>query len=376
MNKKICIVAPVHIWDDVRIFKKQAVSLTELESDVYLLARATKSFKQNKVHIVPINARYSNRLQRFLSLPKIAIQALNIKADIYHLHNPDTIILAWILILFRKEVIYDTHEDFAVRILARDWIPRCLRPSVAWLISVAEILTARYAGGAIATQEDVVSRLGNKCILVRNAPRVDRELIDYVESLTEEIKPKHEVLRLVYLGAISNSRGLVEMIEALFIINKENNISCRLWLIGSSHNYDLEEARNMSGWRYVDYLPQMEQEKAFAYLASSDVGLVYLNDVADHRKADANKTYEYMTFGIPFIASDFPLWREHLEASGGGLFVTPGSSKLLAKAIIECYHYDEEKKLKIRESGEIFLKNYNWNLEKIKLFELYEKLLF
>lgn len=367
---KVVILAPVHSWDDVRIFKKQAISLAKEKFQVTIIARADSIMQYDNITILPVKAKYTKRLQRFLSLPRIALQALQLNADIYHLHNPDTIPIVWFLRLCRKQVIYDTHEDFSERLLMREWIPKVLRYPAAKFVHFLECMTAKISSATIATQPDLVKKLGDKCTLIGNPPRIDNQLYDLVNTLSKTIVRSNE-LRLVYIGGINKFRGLFEMVEALDILNNIKNIPCRLWLIGPSNLEDINVAKELKGWKYVDYLMAMPQEQAFAYVCKADIGMVYINDIGDHRKADANKIYEYMSFSIPFIASDFPIWRQKLQSINAGLFVPTESSVLLAKTIQKFYEMPLHEKINMGINGKIYTQNYNWEKEYSKLQSIY-----
>lgn len=366
---KITIVAPVHPWDDVRVFKKQAVSLAAAGYKVTLIARASKEMCVGGVNIVPCRGGSSNRFVRFASLLLVAFQSVGIKSDVYHLHNPDTMPLVWILRMLGRKVIYDTHEDFAERILIREWIPSRIRKPVAWLVEHAEKLTAYVSTAAIATQSDVVARLGNKAHLIENPPRVNETLRAEVEERAANIESAC-ALRLVYIGGVSPTRGLFEMVDALPLINI--CVECRLWLIGPAHELDLEYARERVGWRYVDYMPRLPQEEAFAYVMKSDVGLIYINDVGDHAKTDPNKIYEYMTFSKPFIASDFDKWKKKLGSLNAGEFVSPGSAEKLAAAVIALAEMGAEARYAMGYRGFSYAKDNSWEAEYVKLSRIYE----
>lgn len=371
MKKKVCIVAPVHPWNDVRVFKKQAVSLSESGYDVTVIARATSTFTYGDIKIEPAKGTYKTRTQRFLSIPKVALQARKYNADIYHLHNPDTIPIAFLLKLLGKVVIYDTHEDFSERLLARSWIPKKLRRVVAKSVSLAEIYTANLCDASIATQEDIVSRFGEKCILLGNAPRVTKDLLDNVSNLAKSVERNTTgTFRLVYIGGISETRGIYEMIDSLVIVN--NSFDCRLWLIGPITEELLNSITNREGWKFVDFIAQLPQEQALAYVSLSDVGLVYINDIADHRKSDANKIYEYMTFNKPFIASDFPVWRKKLSSARAGYFVESDNTNKLANAICEIHSLPDEERADMGNRGKKYAISHSWEKDFIKLLRLYQ----
>ena len=369
--KKVVIVAPVHRYDDVRVFQKEAITLANSEYQVSLLARSDYSLNQNGVRVYPV-PQASNRLLRFLNLPLILRMALVQNADIYHLHNPDTLPIAIALKLFGKRVIYDTHEDFSQRILIRDWIPKIIRPIIATLVASLEKIVARMVDLSIATQPDVQNRLGKNALLIENAPITKGDLIDKSHSFALTLPKQNEFLRLVYIGSISQKRGLFVMLEALAIANKE--IPCRLWLIGSGLDEELAIAKNHPAWKFVDYQGLLPQWKAFGYVIDSDVGLITILDVGDHAKTSPNKLYEYQVFGIPFIASNFSQWQNCLKDFEAGWFVDPTQPQAIANKIIWFARYPERRR-KMGDRGKAFVATYNWESESLKLLKAYDKIL-
>ena len=369
--KKIVIVAPVHRYNDVRIFQKEAHTLADQGYKVILLARTSQPLLEDGIEVKPV-PEANRRLVRFLKLPLVFRMALKERGDVYHLHNPDTLPIAMALKLCGNRVIYDTHEDFAQRILIRDWIPKLIRPIIASLVATLEAIVARMVDISIATQPDVQTRLGKNALLIENAPITKGHLIDKAYLFTQTIPKQNDFLRLVYIGGISRTRGLFAMLEALAIANQKT--PCRLWLIGSGLEPELEQARNHPAWKFVDYLGLLPQWQAFGYVINSDVGLITLLDVAGYSQINPNKLYEYLVFGVPFIASDFEKWQDHLKGFKAGLFVNPADSPAIASKILWFIEHGDEK-LKMGNRGKAFIESYNWELESIKLIEAYQKIL-
>lgn len=370
--KKVCIVAPIHIWDDVRVFKKQAVSLVNNGYDVTLIARMDKSLdgtKQEGVKLIRSRISDKGKLGRILCIYQVFLQALNLRADIYHLHNPNTIPIALLLKVCSKRIIYDTHENFSQRLLFRNWIPKPLRGPMCQLVSLMEKVTAHLSVASIATQSEVVERLGEKAVLIGNSPRYNSNLIKKVMNLREGIS-KPSDFRLVYLGSINESRGITDIVDSLEEVNKK--ISARLWLIGDIDETYKQKLEELSGWKYVDFLGRLEQESAFAYVAMSDLGLICIHDVGDHSKTDPNKLYEYMSFGVPFVASDFEDWKNKLMPIDAGFFVKPSDSTLLSKAIFQAA--EDANRLKVMgNKGIEYVKSNNWSHEFTKLEKIYSE---
>ena len=372
LNKRsVCVVAPVHVWDDVRVYQKEARTLADAGYQVSVIARTPSPQTINGIKIIPPIGNPKSRLSRFLLLPFVGIQALRQNADIYHLHNPDTLPIVVFLRIFGKKVIYDTHEDFSRRILVRRWIPKMLRRPLAYLVSGFESFVAKIATASIATQKNVVDRLGANTLLLGNPPRVNEDLYARVSKHAQELDGQQCQVRAVYIGRISEPRGLFDMVDALEIVSAAAHI--RLWLIGPADEGDLDLARSRPGWKYVDYVPSVPQEVAYAYVERADVGLVVIRDVADHGATDPNKLYEYMMFGKPFIASAFDEWRSKLADIDAGWFVKPGSAGEIANVLLEI---SENGAIAISKGarGKEITKSYNWETESQKLLELYSEL--
>jgi glycosyltransferase involved in cell wall biosynthesis len=372
MLKRVCVIAPVHLWDDVRVFHKEARTLARAGYRVVVIARAPRPHEFDGIRILPARTVTFSRFLRFLAVPAVFVQALRINADIYHLHNPDTLPIAAGLKMLGRQCIYDTHEDFSRKILARRWLPRPIRPGIARLIAFLESLISRLVDAVIVTQPEVLSRLPRSAVLIGNTPRLDSALFDRVQHLAKTIKNDFSGLRAVYIGSITPERGLFEMVQALETANAA--VSIRLWLIGPCSSADLRAAAKLSGWRYVDYIPPQPQEQAFAYVSRADVGLVVLRDVGDHATIDPNKLYEYMAFGLPFIASNFPRWQERLAGVTAGLYVEAGDAQALAQAEIEMARNPVTRQ-QMGQNGRAFVEEHNWEHESIKLLELYRRIL-
>lgn len=324
------------------------------------------------INIIKCKSLVYPRWKRFLLIHIVLYQALATKADIYHLHNPDTIPMVIILKLLGKQVIYDTHEDFRKRVLIRDWIPNSLRKIVGRTVVFFERIAGVFADATIATQNNVVDRLGRKAYLISNAPIVNRDLISSVCDIACKIDDSFDGLRAIYIGSITVNRGLTDMVKSLELVNKIRAV--RLWLIGKANSEDLIQAEKMPGWQYVDYYNYMPQEKAFAYVSKSDVGLIVLRNVGGHDMTDPNKIYEYMVFGVPFIASKFASWEKKFSSFNAGLFIPSGDYKALATALTTLAESIQLRK-EMGINGKECIANNNWSKEEKKLISVYVNIL-
>lgn len=371
MNRmdKICIIAPVHPYNDVRVFQKEAKSLKKNAYVVQVISNIDSQKVVDGIQVIKAPV-FNNRIQRILLNPIILFQALKTKSDIYHLHNPDTLIIGFVLKAFGKKVIYDTHEDFSKRILMREWIPILLRKTVALVVKTMEKTASKYFDAVIVTQPQMLDKFGGKSHLIENAPILQNDLTDMAYKLSESISEDDKVVRLIYVGGISRLRGVLEIIKVLERLNETH--SFRLWLIGPcSDNLFLEELKRMNGWKYVDYLGFLPQEEAFAHMIKSDIGLVTILDVGDHSTTSPNKLFEYQRFALPFVASNFPKWIQQVADTESGIFVDPLDIDKITQSLITL-GVDPEVRMNMGRNGQLYIFNkFNWDIESEKLIDLY-----
>ena len=374
---KVVILAPVHRYDDIRVFRKEAVSLAAAGYEVVLFARTPDGEPRvdNGVTVLPVN--YGSRLQRFAQLPKLALAALRHDADIYHLHNPDTLPLAAWLWLRDRDVIYDTHEDFREEIMLRRWLPNFIRQPAAVAVAAAESIAGRILAGVIVTQQQLLSRIP-EAVVIGNPPIVDLGLARAALMARENMPTKAE-LTLGYLGGISEDRGLFRMLDLLGAMNEFQPTKLRL--IGYPVNDDaLRAAQDRDEWQWVDYRGELPQDEAHRQLIGVDAGLVLFEDVASHRHIDPNKIYEYMMLGIPFVATDFEDWRQRVDSGSegpAGVFIGPDeSAKAAARTVLDLVK-SKERSLRASEAGvDYVVTQYSWQAAGAPvLYELYERVI-
>lgn len=369
---KVAILAPVHPWDDVRVYQKEACTLAADGYDVTLIAQAQHAAVERGVKIRPA-PKARSRAIRFLKLPLVFVMAMRLNANIYHVHNPDMLPVGFLLKLCGKRVIYDTHEDFSQRLFIRDWIPSCVRSIAARLVAKAETIVSRVADASVATQEAVRKRLGGRAVLIGNPPITRGPLIDEAHARSLDVARGDE-LRLIYVGGIGRVRGLEVMVDAVASLNARGT-ETRLWLIGPGNETEIGASLTRPGGVYVDYLGKLPPAQAFAFMIKADIGLVTILDVGDHSRSSANKLYEYIMFGLPVVASDFSRWRTSLPDSPAIVFVPAGDTASVAGAVREIAAMPNRGKTHIARIQEHLREHYSWEVESVKLLNLYSRLL-
>lgn len=373
---KIVILAPVHIYDDIRVFRKESVTLAEAGNDVVLYARTPdeQPVVRDGVTVTPVKRR--SRPGRFAHLPFLCMQAFREKADVYHLHNPDTLPIGFVLKALRKHVVYDTHEDFRSEILLRQWLPRPLRRAAADAVAGLEAVAGRCFDAVVVTQPQLLNRIP-EAVVIGNPPIIDSAKgLRLAARRAQKLRSDSgEPLVLGYVGGISADRGIFRMLDLLRELQESG--PTRLLLVGPPVNDgSLEVARQRPEWRWVDYRGMRTQEDAFKALEEAHVGLILFEDAASHRFVDPNKIYEYLALALPFVATGFGLWRDRFRGADVGIFLAPGSSAADDAEKVRRFTNDRSHLAAVGRNGVDFVvEKYSWEKNGAPaLLKLYERL--
>lgn len=374
MNQKhIAHLTTVHPPFDVRIFHKQCRSLVKVGYKVTLVAPGSGDEAVDDIQIISVK-RAGTRIGRITgSILQVYRKARQLKADLYHFHDPELISVGLILRALGKRVVYDIHEDVprALFALSRNYIPNSAKQSASWLIEQFENNAARMFSGLIAATPAIGERfraLNPHTEVINNFPISD-ELI-----ASAEVPWEKRSLSVVYAGAISFERGIREMVEAMSRLPKQLDV--RLKLAGSfSPLHTRDSVTRLPGWQQVDELGFINRDQMAGLLGQVCAGLVIFYPDPNHLQAQPNKLFECMSAGIPIIISDFPLWRKIIEQVGCGLLVDPLDSQAVATAIEYLMTHPAEAEAMGSRGKKAVSDKYNWENEQQKLFSFYEKLL-
>lgn len=370
MTLKVCHITTVHPVYDGRIFFKECLSLREAGFEVHLIAPNTSFHVREGIHIHGINIPSLRLLRFLLGNLRVLIKSIDIRAHLYHFHDPELIPSTLLLRLMGKKVIYDVHENLPAQIASKKYLgPLWMRK--IWSISVAftEALAAAFFSGVVTVIPEIASRFPKKkTIVIRNLPRISliEQSVKSTDKLAESCPKK-----LVYAGGLSEIRGIKECIEALEILGDEE---IRLVLIGRwSHENYYQTCRNLKGWKYVTHLGELPINEVYRHLQGAAVGLCLLYPEPNYIISLPVKAFEYMTLGIPMLMSDFPYWRKTFADCA--LFTNPLNPESIASGIHEMLE-DQKKSQEMGIHGKTRVqKELSWEKEGKLLVEFYRRLL-
>lgn len=363
----VCHLTSVHPYKDTRIFIKECQSLVKAGYEVHLVAPDAPDRVLNGVHLHGIKMNSGNRLKRMTKdVYSVYKKAKEIDADIYHFHDPELIPVGLKLKKKGKIVIYDIHEDYSSLILSKFWIPVFLRKIIAFTFKHFEkYASKKFDSLLVATDKikDKFSTINKHTVVVKNYPIIN-------EFLNIETGKEKDIANICYIGEISSSRGIFEILKAI------GRTNTRLLLGGRFSNIDeYKKASAMKEWELILELGYLNREQIKMVLEQSIGGLVVLHPTESYIASLPVKMFEYMSAGLPVIASNFPLWKEIIEGNQCGICVDPYNVDSIAEAINWIIDHSAEAKRMGENGRKAVIERYNWGNEEIKLIQLYRELL-
>jgi glycosyltransferase involved in cell wall biosynthesis len=366
-------LSTVHSRNDTRIFLKQVHTLyARLAKDVSLVVAdgIGDHLEPGEPTIYDLGALPPSRFRRaVMGNFRAFVFFWRTRPLLVHFHDPELIPLGLLLRSRGCLVIYDVHEDVPRQTMSKHWIPFIFRWPVATIIAGMEWLGGKFFNAIVAATPAIAARFPvSKTVLVQNFP-IQSELVLVDPSPYIARPPK-----FAYVGGITDIRGGKEMVQALDHIADLPEVRLEMAGCITPRGFDAE-LRELPGWSKVVHLGIIDRPTVARLLGGARAGLVLFQPKPNHIDAQPNKMFEYMSAGLPVIASDFPLWRAIVAGSECGLLVDPLEPRAIANALRWILAHPTEAVDMGKKGQEAVHRIYNWEREATKLVGLYNNLL-
>jgi glycosyltransferase involved in cell wall biosynthesis len=368
--REITHLTTVHPVFDARIFHKECKSIARAGYHVTLIACHDRDETIEGVRIRALPKAHGRLSRMVWGAWAIYRKAVRQDADLYHFHDPELLPVGLLLRMRGKRVVYDVHEDVSADVAAKHYVPRVFRRPLAWTISTIESLSSRLFSGVVAATASISQRFvqDQHRVVVSNYPMLQ-------EFHTTTAPVWHRRSHAVgYVGVLAGDRCLPELIQAMSLLPEQ--LQATLKLAGNFSPSTLrEELAGAKGWDRTCVMGVLDRPGVTGLLADVRAGLVVLKPTPAYLESAPVKMFEYMAAGIPVIASDFPRFREIVEAAKCGLLVQPDDPAGIAGAIEFILTHPEEAEQMGKRGQEAVVRKYNWASEERKLLNLYRILL-
>ena len=355
---RVLVVTVVHRPDDARILHRQ---IATMRAEGFAVTYAAP---WSVMGVVPPDGLSVRELPRATGRDRLAAMLaakdlLRREAadhDLVLIHDPD-LLLAVRLAGVRRlpTVVWDVHEDTAVALGDRAWVPRPLRGVLAVLVRRLERWAERSMRLLLA-EEGYRARFSRPHPVVRNHPWASQR------PDTADIVPPDVPPRIVYVGRLSAGRGLRTMIGLGRALRGRATVDLAGEVDGDMRE-ELEAAVEDGSVMWRGFVPN---DRVGAVLAGASVGLSLLTDDPNYRSSMPSKIIEYLASGVPVVATPLPTVAALLEDEGGGLLV-PFDDVDATREAVERIIGDVELRAQLASQGVETAARRTWEVEGARL---------
>lgn len=302
-------------------------------------------------------------------------------ADVYHSHDFNTLFLGWYAASKNKaRLIYDSHEYLlGIKKMTKfkNLFDRIFYPLFLFGWKLHEKFLIKKADVVITVNRVIAQALVKKYKIKK----------PYVIMNCEDIKPikTSNILRkkfnisqnkkiILYQGGFAKGRGLFNLIKAMEFL-PDNFI---LVILG---NGDIKEelkklTKELKLNKKIIFVPAVSMEELPSYTTSADLGVLPYEKVSlNNYYCLPNKIFEYMSAGLPVVASNFPELKKIIQQEKIGYVFDETNPQDIADKI-RLIFADRNSYLQMKENTLKTVENkYNWQKEAQKLIKIYEEVL-
>ena len=308
------------------------------------------------------------KFARMLSAPLTMWRALRLRPDALYVLSLD--LLPWAVLarrFTRRVVVYDSNEQYDSYMLIKEYLPQQVRPLLARLTRWAEPRLGRSLDAvttALPPTQEKFEAAGARAVLVRNFPP------EHMAPRGRSEPFSHDVL---FGGSIDEAQ--IPIVAQTAVELRKRGIDAR-WLVAARNYGPVERAALESELerRGVRDAFDLHYNVPFTempdLLASARVALVSYRG-----EGIPQRIFEYIRWGVPFVASDLPSTSQFTDGRGVALLAPEGDPVAYADALARLLT-DDELRREMSERGPVVAReHFSWDAEAKRFVELFDDLL-
>nr|WP_295929728.1 glycosyltransferase [uncultured Dyadobacter sp.] len=368
--KRVLLLSTVHPSLDPRIMHKIAPALQKHYEVICAMPNAKRSGAPDGISLVSL-PHFDRLFWRLLvTHPITLIKCAGLRPHIVHIFVPELLPIAFLFEWLGAHVIYEVQENLYKKFAIKHYNNS---PVFRRLFTVFD-QAARRRFHFIFTDAGYLSeyqKLTRPFAIVRNY--VSIPFVDAVEQAPKA--PENP--EFFYLGVISTERCLDTLLVALAHLKKVFP-GFHMHLFGPLR-LNANQLAALPGYQDVSanltFYGYTDQQFAFRVAGRALAAIALLKPVADYIESYPTKLFEYMALRLPFITSDFPIYKEIAEHSECGFCISPYDPDALYEKLVWFIKNDAQRAA-MGERGRIAAERlYNWKSEETTLLSYYAQIL-
>ncbi|MEW5987751.1 MAG: glycosyltransferase family 4 protein [Chloroflexota bacterium] len=297
--------------------------------------------------------------------------ALAWRADVYHAHNANTLLIAYLAARLRRaRLVYDAHELET----GRNWGSSNVPPPLRRLWALPERLVIGRADAVMTVCDSIADELARlyripRPFVVRNVPEYQGRPV--ANALRQPLGMAQDIPLIMYQGTVTANRGLEQVIEAMAQLERG-----ALVILGDGPLLEpLRQQVEERGLAGRVFLPgRVPLAELPGYTAAADVGLALIqNACLSYYYCLPNKLFEYIQAGVPVLASNFPEMARVVQTHEVGEVVDPADRAAIATALNHLLN-DPAYYGRLRQNALTAASHFTWTQEGEGLLGIYQDL--
>ena len=371
-------ISTLHPPFDPRIFHRECVSLARAGARVTYLGLHGEDGIVDGVEMRSIGqlargARGRMRLlDRAVRTRRALADALDLGADVYHLHDPELLTICRPLKRrSRARVVYDSHEHSVQHMLQKGFIPVPLRRILALAVARAERRALPHLDAVVTADRGVAEHfrgIGADPVVLHNFVRQD--LFEGIE------RPETPEVDLVFHGSLP--RFYLETCFAADdeLVRRGRRVRWRFiaQLLERDEAWVADQVRRRGADDRFEFHPRVPHDRIASVVAEARIGIIPLPDRPKYHSNIPTKLFEFMALGMPVVLSDLPPTRPFVADGEAAIAVRPDDPVAYAVAIDGLLADPERAERMGRAGRDKVARGLNWSAEADKLLQLYRRL--
>lgn len=262
-------------------------------------------------------------------------------ADVVLLADPELVPAA--MAVCPDRAVWDVRDDIVTAAAQQEWVPRVAPGAVRLAMSSLERVAERRLRVLLADHAHA-RRFAQPHPVIPDLPWVPKH-----------VDPPDE-RRVVHVGHHSRDTGAAHLLALAASLPEDVTLEA----IGPADDEVRPLLQQAVDDGLLTWSPFLPHEQVLARLDGAAAGLSLLPDGREPHRWQPHSLYEYMSRGVPIVATTTPITRELVHTAGAGLIVPHGDLAALRRAITWLLGHDRERRQLGERGHTAAQKGYDW----------------